>query len=150
MRIKLSDADRARLGGPEWLSVRLDTLSQVEAEELDAVGVDPDNLNGYLKLRPVFGRDGEPVLDPVLDDGKPVLDESGEPKTEPRMGWPVRAWRLFVWLGLRRAGITLPYWDFDFAKTEVDSAPDEDEKPASEGKDEGPAETADSPSEASD
>lgn len=97
----LSNADRERLGAPEELIIDFDTLTQVEAEILDDHGVDADHLNSYLANRPAVG-----------PDGKPLLDADGEQY----LSLPIKGMRIAVWLGLRRAGIELPFDGFDFQR----------------------------------
>jgi hypothetical protein len=118
MRIKLSDADRAHFGCPEWLDVQLGAMRLSEAKALQANGIDPFGLGTMLR--------GEPMLDA---DGSPRLDEDGEPLY--RLGLETR--QVLVWIGLNRAGVRIGLDDLDFEVTAFEIGPDEDEA-ADEGK----------------
>lgn len=95
LRIRLSDADRERLGCVEWLDYDPNALMLSEAEILDDAGIDPDI------------RWGDPVLD---EQGKPELTEKGAPKRRIRPGGQ----RVIVWMALRRSGVDVPIKDLDF------------------------------------
>jgi hypothetical protein len=113
VRILLCEADQKKLGAPADLVVDFATLTQAEAEILDEHGVDPDNLGAHINPRPALGPDGAPLHD---DDGGP------------RLRLPLRGVRTMVWMGLRRAGVDIPYGELDFERmnTRILSVPKDD------------------------
>lgn len=148
--IRLSDADRARLGlDQEWIQLDLFAVTAREAMALqrgadlgDGLVVQFDGPNAYrtaLGGKPVFGADGQPVMveepDPDGPEGATTLVQ----KRAPDFGAELAT----VWLGLRRAGITVPLAEVDFdrdgwewrwvhddtAAAEGDGEPGKDEAP---------------------
>ncbi len=97
LQIRLGDADRERLGCPEWVEYDFGSLTLTEAEILDDHGVTWD---GELRY-------GTPVLDA---DGKAVLNADGRPMRT----FKPRATRVWVWSALRRAGVDVPFAELDF------------------------------------
>lgn len=94
MKIRLSDADRERIGGPEWLDCSLDLLPVREAEAIeDATGIEP--LEAIKLMIPA--REPHPT-DPALI----------------RYRYTPRGMRLRVWLGLHRAGVEVSFDELDF------------------------------------
>lgn len=93
MKIRLGDADRERLGCPEWIDVGLDPLTVREAEAIeDATGL--------------------PHADAV-DLMQPRRQQvSGE--TTLRISYQPKGIRLLVWLGLYRAGVKVGFDELDF------------------------------------
>jgi hypothetical protein len=130
MRIRLSEADRKRLGCPEWLDVQLTSITAREAATIQRLGgYDPDELAEALKGTPVM-RDGQPVYETDAD-GNTVM-EDGKPK--PKLRYDFDAWVAVIWLALKRAGVTVPYNELDFdLEIDVEAADPEGEVPA-EGK----------------
>lgn len=83
-KIRLSDADRERLGCPEFLTNPLDTVTVREAIELQGLGYPtPTLLAKALVARADEGPD-------------------------------YRAWAVFVWLALRRVGVECDAATLDF------------------------------------
>lgn len=133
MRIRLSDADRERMGiEPEWLDCDTDKMTVVELEHLQLApaphGVDPVEairlFEGWV---------------PKQADGTPRRDESGRAVVVTN----IRGWRIRTWCAVRRAGVTVPYEDFDFdffGQQRETQAVDLDD----EGKDEAPTTSDDS------
>lgn len=119
MRLQLSEADRERLGAPEWLDWPPKGLFQIEAEVLQQTfGVDPEDYH-------VWGM-GKPILD---EDGNEVLDEDGKPKRSR----PAASARFSVWQALRRAGVKVDIDAVDFDRRGLTL--DESEPEVEEGKD---------------
>lgn len=97
--LRLSDADRERLGVAEWLDYDMTNLSMVEAETLqEQFGVEPEDRLDWFRGQP------------VLKDGEPVLDEDDEPVRKRSM----KVYRFIVWCALRRAGVKADPLEFDF------------------------------------
>lgn len=140
MRYRLSDEDRERLGlKQEWVEFSADGLMMTEAEELENAGYDPEDFLDDVRGRPVVDADGSPVMVPVLDDdGNPVLDADGQPEMAQKRRYPLRQARAAAWIALRRAGVKVPYREFDFnitaARVEQDVAP-----PVGKGEEAAPA-----------
>lgn len=94
MKIRLSDEDRERLGAPEELDCSLASLPVREAEALeDATGIEP--------------------LDAIR-----LMSPKSEPHpTDPgliRIRLTPKGARLLVWLGLHRAGVSVPFDELTF------------------------------------
>lgn len=98
IRIRLGDQDRTELGlESEWIEVDPHRLMLSEAEVLDAAGID------WMRER----------------QGRPVLDENGERRRDPNTGIELASYgpgvqRVWVWLGLRRAGMNVELQELDF------------------------------------
>lgn len=92
MKLKLTDADRERLGAPEWLDVSIDVLPVREAEAIeDATGL------AYADALDLFA-----PLQKRVDE------------TTLRIAYKPKGIRLLVWLGLHRAGIDVAFDELDF------------------------------------
>jgi len=92
VKFRLSDADRERLGCPDELDVSTDVLPVHEAEALEeATGL------AYSDAMDLF------VPRQVQVDERTV-----------RYSWKPKGVRLLVWLGLHRAGITVPFDELTF------------------------------------
>lgn len=130
MRIRLADEDRERLGiEQEWIEAFSPTRFMLaDAEALEDAGYDPDEFLEDLGGRPII-RDGEPVMDPELDDdGNQVLVD-GKPKLVERRRIATRTRRALLWLAVRRAGSKVSFADFDIQLNELRYEA-EDEAPA--------------------
>jgi hypothetical protein len=104
-RLKLADADRERLGGPEFLTNPLDSVTVREAIELQKLGyTTPTMLARALVPRKSVGDDGAEV-----DEGPDYL-----------------AWTAFVWLALRRGGVQCDPATLDFDIVSLAIVPDEE------------------------
>lgn len=111
MRIRLSDADRERLGCPEWIEYQPDRLMIDEAIEIqDAIGYGPDELLDAMQGVP------------LVRNGQPVLDSDGEQ----RVRRDLRAWQAVVWAALRRAGVDTPLQGLTFDLLKLRTALDEE------------------------
>jgi hypothetical protein len=100
--ITLAETDRERYRCPEVLNCDLGELMLLEARDLQAeVGLAPEDLMDLLSGTPVLNEDGTPKL---ADDGKTPLKSRDLRAVNPPL----------VWLGLRRAGISVPYAELDF------------------------------------
>lgn len=119
MRIRLSDADRARYPGcPETLEITQDVTLR-EAAALQRIGwAMPSDL-----FKALSGAERD-------ETGQIIRDEHSNPvRREPDF----EAWLAIVWLGLRRAGVNVAYEDVDVSwdiSPELD--PEETEKPPAE------------------
>lgn len=92
MKIRLGDADRERIGCPEWIDIGLNPLTVREAEALEeAVGA--------------------PYAD-LVDLMEPRQKRVNE--TTLRLSYNPRGLRLLVWLGLHRAGVAVRFDELDF------------------------------------
>lgn len=114
-QIRLSDEDREHLGiEQEWIEAfDIERFTMADAELLEAHGYDSDEFMEDLGGRPVI-RDGQPVLEPVLDAaGDPVMLD-GKPKLREKVTRPPRLRRALVWLAVRKAGSQVPFDGFDF------------------------------------
>jgi hypothetical protein len=118
MRIRLTDADRERLGCPEWLECDVRSMTLTEATWLADQGISPFRF-GRGRGVPTLDARGEPVL---TDDGEPL--EFGHPDM----------WRDMVWLGLHRAGIDVGRAALDFQLMYAETRADDGEVSADEGK----------------
>lgn len=126
MRIRLGDADRERLGCPEWLIEDELALSIVEADLLQRAGIEPDDVVAHIAGAPKLAGDGTQL---TTDDGYAIRSIS-------MLGWRIR-----VWLALRRAGVRIPFDELDFSL--LDMVREVHGPAVDEGKDD--AETAPSP-----
>jgi hypothetical protein len=98
LKLRLPEADRERLGLPEWIDYDPSKLMMSEAEILQDYGIEPWDLGAALR--------GTPVVNP---DGTPVMDGD-----KPKMRANLKAWRFVVWVAARRAGADVPpLADFD-------------------------------------
>lgn len=116
MRIRLADADRERLGCPEWVEYDPNKLGLREAAALKReTGYTPEMLSRRLQGTAQFDTaTGEPLTEPVLDEHQqPVIGEDGQPKTKLLLEPDYEAWAAVVWLALRRAGTLIAFADFD-------------------------------------
>lgn len=96
--LRLTDADRERLGLPEWITYDPATLMFTEAELLQTeLDIDPWDLAAVLRGTPITNDDGTPVM-------------RGD---RPRFKQDLRAWRFIVWIAARRAGCQVGLADFD-------------------------------------
>jgi len=87
-RLRLSDADRAKFGCPEFLPVSLDAITNREAIALQKAGYPTPRLfREALRVKP--------VIDPA----------TGEPTPDGDYSVDVEAWTCLVWLSLRRCGV---------------------------------------------
>jgi hypothetical protein len=129
MRIRLAEADRERLGCPEWLDLTLSSITAREAGTIQRLGgYGPDELADALR--------GEPII----RDGQPVVDDEGQPK----LRYDFDAWVAVVWLALKRSGVTVPYNELDFdLEIEVENPAEEGEVPEG-GKESGSTPTSES------
>lgn len=119
IQLRLPEADRERLGLPEWIEYDPATLMLTEATALqDEFDIDPWDFAKVLRGTPVLGPDGEPVM------------VGGRPK----MRQDMRAWRFVVWVAARRAGCTVPLAEFDInvlgLRTGAPETPETPETPA--------------------
>jgi hypothetical protein len=97
MRIQLSAEDRERFGCPDWLTI---DLSAMTLNEMDAI-------------QQTCGFDSDDALieawDAQFKDRQPKVDSDVEPqpadRPRPRLVYDRDVWRVFVWLGLRHAGV---------------------------------------------
>jgi hypothetical protein len=104
-RIRLGDADRERLGCPEWLEHDPAQLRQVEAEALqDVWGVAPGD---YTRWR--LGLLGQP---------------EGTPPNP-----PARALRFGIWQALRRSGVKVDLTELDFDLMDIEIQRDPEPEP---------------------
>lgn len=118
MRIRLTDADRERLGCPEWLSCDVRALTLGESCWLADQGINPFQ----------FGRTRDAVL---LDaQGQPAVDEAGKPREFLHPSY----WGDIVWLGLHRAGIDVDRATLDFNLMYAQTERTDGEVPAAKGK----------------
>jgi hypothetical protein len=115
VKLRLTDADRERLGGPEWLDGAVNPLRVREAEALE----DATKLSTAAALEAM-----EPTLEP-MPGGQKI-----------RYHYSARGIRLRVWLGLFRAGVETSYADLDF-DAQFLLIHHEAEPPQPEGKDDG-------------
>lgn len=116
MKIRLSDEERDRYGCPEELDCSIDSFPVREAEALEeATGMEPFEALKAMMI----------VREPHPDDD-----------TKIRWRYTPRGVRLLIWLGLWRAGITVPFdeLDFDYARFSGWRVADK-EQVAEEGKD---------------
>lgn len=98
IKLRVPEADRERLGLPEWVEYDPEYLLLTEAQVLqDELDIDPWNLIGEMQGRPVLDGAGNPVE----VDGKPKL----------RRNW--QAWRFALWVAAKRSGCQVAYADFD-------------------------------------
>lgn len=99
IKLRVPDADRERLGLPEWIEYDPATLMLTDAEVLQTeCGIEPWDLAEELTGRPVL----DPVTnEPVMVDGKPKL----------RRNWKV--WKFAVWVAAKNSGCTVALKDFD-------------------------------------
>lgn len=110
MWIHLGDADRDRLGCPTWLEFDRSRLTAREAATIQhAAGYTPEELQQALRIR-VEVRDAAGAWHPWVAD-----DTTAEPPDGSRVVVDYDAWAAAIWIGLRRAGISvlLPEVDFD-------------------------------------
>lgn len=121
MRYRLSDADRERLGlAEEWVSFDPTQIMMSEAEGLEDAGYEVDQFLDDLQGREVYDRQNNPVLVPVLEeDGSQAVDAAGEPVTQVKRRFVMKALRAAVWIGLRRNGCDVAFDGFDFDITGV-------------------------------
>jgi len=92
VKFRLGDADRERLGCPEFLDVGLNPLTVREAEALEeATGI--DNADAVALMQPQQRRVNDTTL---------------------RLSYKPRGIKLLIWLGLHRAGVTVPFEELDF------------------------------------
>lgn len=120
IKLRLPEADRTRLGLPEWIEYDPATLMLTEAEQLqDVLGIDPWDLAKALQGTPVLNADGSPVMD------------GDKPKTKQNL----RAWRFVVWVAAKRAGCDVPLATFDVNVFGLVTAPTTDGEPADDPKD---------------
>lgn len=120
IKLRLPEADRTRLGLPEWIEYDPATLMFTEAEQLqDTFGIDPWDLAKVLQGVPVLGPDGSPVMD------------GDQPKTRQNL----RAWRFVVWVAAKRAGCDIPLSDFDINVLGLVTSATNDGEPADDPKD---------------
>lgn len=122
MKIRLADEDRERLGGPDELDCSIDPFTVRDAELIeDETGIEPYEALGLM-----------------LPD-REELDE-----TRVRLRWKPKGLRLRVWLGLRRAGVDVPFGELTFSYLPFLGS-SIIEKPPSPGKDEPPTADAGTP-----
>ena len=109
-KLRLAEADRERLGCPEFLPIEMGTLTNREAIELRKLGFNTPRLFwAALRSQPV--KEHDEVVDAVLD---------------------YEAWTAYVWLALRRAGVETDVHTLEFDLDRLEYLPD-DEPPAPEG-----------------
>ena len=108
-RLRLSAADRERLGCPEFLANPFDTVTVREAMELQKFGY---TTPGML--------------------AKALGTQSGE-------GPNYAAWAAYVWLALHRAGVECDMATLDFDIVSMEVVPDEDPPESSAGPGKAPA-----------
>ena len=110
--LKLSEADRERLGAPEELSIDLAGITNREAIRLRTLGYNTPRLwRSALRGKPV-DEDGNPATGEAIADY--VMD--------------YQAWTCLLWLALKRVGIesdpaTLEF-DLDGMSYEADPEPE--------------------------
>lgn len=92
MKIRLGDADRERLGCPEWLDVQWSSISVREAEALE-LGTGLDYADSLELMQPKIVKLDEDTI---------------------RYSFKPKGMRLLVWLGLHRADVEASFADLDF------------------------------------
>lgn len=107
MKFRLSEADRERLGCPEWIDVDFRRVSIREAAEIQ-------KRTGYASPDALLRAFFEPIRN----------HKAGE---ELRVDFDSII--TLIWLGLRRAGVTVAYDDLDFDAQEFDARPSDYELP---------------------
>lgn len=108
-RLRLSDADRAKFGCPEFLPVSLDAITNREAIALQKAGYPTPRLfREALRVKP--------VIDPA----------TGEPTPDGDYSVDVEAWTCLVWLSLRRCGVETDLATLEWNVDGVDYLPDEE------------------------
>jgi hypothetical protein len=119
-KLRLVDADRERYGCKEWLTIDLDDVTAWEYALIqdgytkDGKRVKFDSPQVWMRAltgQVVTDAQGEPVTDPVLENGEPVLDDEGRPKRVPRRSTNIFAEIFLVWLALRHNGTDVPMAD---------------------------------------
>jgi hypothetical protein len=113
VQFRLSAVDRERLGCPEWIEVDLRRVTIREAAEIQ-------RRTGFASPDALLKAFIEPIV-------------SGKPGEDPRVDYDSVI--TLIWLGLRRAGVSVPYDELDFDATEFDARPSEHERPVEAGKD---------------
>ncbi len=103
-RLRLNEADRQRLGCPEFLPVDLGTITNREAIQLRRLGF----ATPRLLVRTLYAPDEDPLH--------------------------YEAWTAFVWLALRRVGIDVDPADLEFALPIEALGDEEVPEPVVEGK----------------
>lgn len=112
--LKLSPADRERLGAPEEMPMDLASLTNREAIQLRTFGFPtPRVFRKALQMREV------PALD---EDGNPEKDDDGNPVVDRVMNY--EAWTALVWLMLRRVGVNVDVREFEFDLNALEYIPD--------------------------
>lgn len=143
IHLRLSDADRERLGCPEWLDIDPYSVTAREAAALqrgfDLAGerviyAHPGEWRAALLGEVVVDERGAPVMQPVESDDGPKIVETRRAN--------FGAFMVLVWLALRRVDIAVPFSELDFNVDQLAYRGDPAEEPepdadpeASPGKD---------------
>lgn len=112
-RLRLCEADRERLGAPEFLPFAVGSLTNREALELRKLGYNTPRLFwGALRAREV--KEDDEIVDTVVD---------------------YMAWTAFLWLALRRVGVQTDLDTLEFDVERLEYLPDEEPpEPVESGK----------------
>lgn len=102
--LRLSESDRQRLGAPELLPIDAGSLTNREAIELAKLGYKTPRLF-WAALRAAAVKDGDETVDYVVD---------------------YVAWTAYVWLALKRAGVTTDLATLEFDVDGLQYVPDEE------------------------
>lgn len=124
MRFRLSDADRVRLGCPEWITYDASRMTNREAIVLQKAGYDPPAKAIGEAWMAQFTEVGDDVYELKSID--------------------YAVWTAMVWMALRRDGVKVDLDDLEFDVNDARSELGQEEPEVDEGKDPStPPETSD-------